>query len=43
MDYSIRKRVAADDLTAEEADALEWDRAEEKSDELRDRELEEEN
>jgi hypothetical protein len=36
MDHSIRRRIANDDLTSDEADALDWNRAEDRSDEDRD-------
>lgn len=36
MDKKIQSRIAADDLTSEEADALDWDRASDFNDESRD-------
>ena len=42
MDPSIRRRIAADDLTADEADALDWNRASDANDEDRDQQVMEE-
>jgi len=41
MDQSIRRRIAADDLTPDEAEDLEWDLAEQENDNRRDEDLEE--